>query len=55
MKITLIIALYMAYATSEKIMNKSLPLNYWVINRVISKYQMDFLDKTCKKGLKQKK
>ena len=27
----------------------------WEINQVTSKCQMDFLDNTCEKGLKQKK
>ena len=34
---------------------KFLLLNYCGINQVTSKYLIDFLEKTCKKGLKQKK
>ena len=34
---------------------KSLRVNCWEANQVTSKSQMDFLDKTCEKGLKKKK
>ena len=34
---------------------KSLQINCWVINQEASKCQMGILDKTFKKGLKQKK
>ena len=34
---------------------KSLRVNLWKINQVTSKCKMDFLGKTCRKGLKQKK
>ena len=30
-------------------------ITYWEINQVTSKCQTDFLDNTCKKGLKQNK
>ena len=30
---------------------KSLRINYWEINQLTSKYQMNFLGKTCKKGI----
>ena len=33
---------------------KSLRVNCWKIDQVTSKWQMDFLSKTCTKGLKQK-
>ena len=34
---------------------KSLRINYWKINQVTLKCQTDFLYKTCKRGLTQKK
>ena len=34
---------------------KALRINYCEINEITSKCQTDFLDKTCKKCLKQKK
>ena len=34
---------------------KSLQVNYWKINQITSIYQMNFLDKTCKKMFKSRK
>ena len=39
----------------KDIVFKSLRINYWEINQVTSKCQIDILDETSKKDLKQKK